>query len=81
MAVILTSATRENPLPCQHFVARVDAADLGRTAFVKITMADINAPITDDDLVSALKLWARYQIANGKTLGQLVGGTIFTVLP
>lgn len=81
MAVILTSATRQNPIPCQHFVARIDAADLGRTAFVQITPEDIAAPITDDDLVSALKLWARYQIARGKTLGQLVGGTIFSELP
>lgn len=81
MAVVLTSATRQNPLPCQHFIARVDSTDLGRTVFVPITMADISVPLTDDDLVSVLKAWAKYQVASGKTLGQLVGGTIFTVLP
>ena len=81
MAVVLTSATRQNPLPCQHFIARVDSTDLGKTVFVPITMGDINAPITDDDLVAVLKLWARYQIASGKTLAQLVGGTIFSVIP
>lgn len=81
MAVVLTSATRENPNPCQHFIARVDSTDLGKTVFVRITMGDVTAPITDDDLISVLKLWARYQLANGKTLAQLVGGTIFSVIP
>lgn len=79
MAVILQAATRERPLPCQHFLATV--ADGARSVQVRVTMADLLSPITDDEMQAVLKLWARYQIANGKTLGQLVGAPIFTVIP
>lgn len=79
MAVVLQSASRERPLPCQHFLATV--ADGARTVQVRITMQDLLGSITDEEVAAVLKLWARYQLANGKTLGQLAGGTIFSVIP
>jgi hypothetical protein len=81
MAVVLTSATRLNAAPCQHFTARVDIADLSRTIFVNVNVADLMDPMTDEEIAATLRLWARYQIAKGKTLAQLVGGTIFSVIP
>lgn len=80
MAVVLTSATRVRPIPCQHFLATV-TIDGGRTVQTEITMADLVGAMTDEELKAVLKLWARYEVANGKTLAQLVGGTIFSVIP
>jgi hypothetical protein len=81
MAVVLTSATRQNPAPCQHFIARIDAADLSRTVFVSITVDELTGAISDDDFRAVLRVWARYHTSKGKTLGQLVGQTIFAEIP
>lgn len=80
MAVVLTSATRAHALPCAHFTAQVDI-DGARSVVLTITVADLAGPISDDEIRTLLKLWARYQSANGKALAQLPGGTIFSVLP
>jgi hypothetical protein len=80
MAVILQSAVRRNPNPCMHFLATL-VADGARSVDVEITTAELSDPITDDDLRSVLKVWARYQVSRGKNLGQLVGQTIFPTIP
>lgn len=80
MAVVLTSAVRQNPSPCQHFLATI-TADGTRTVQVIVTMDDVLGPIGDDEIRALVKLWARYHTGRGKTLGSLVGQQIFAEIP
>jgi hypothetical protein len=80
VAVILATAGRINASPCNHYSGTV-VADTVRTVTVTLSAAELAEQITDDEVRAVLKLWARYQISRGKTLGQLVGKTIFPDIP
>lgn len=80
LAVVLESAARANPAPCDHFsvVINVDSA---RSVVVQIYRSDLPGPITDEEIAAMLKLWARYHTSRGISLTQLVGKTIFQEIP
>ena len=80
MAIVLTSGTRVNNAPCMHF-ATVVTIDGSRTINVQIDANTLNDPMTDAEAETILRVWARYQRSQGKTLAQMVGGTIFPNLP
>lgn len=76
MAILLDTLTRAWPAPCTHFVAVVSVDGTPR-ATVTITAAELQAPITDDDVETLMRLWVRYHRAKGDTLASLVGKAIF----
>lgn len=80
MAVVLTSGTRQNPPPCQHFSV-VCTIDGSRTETLLVDVSSLSDPITDDEMTAVLRVWAKRQIQRGKTLAQLIGQTIFTDVP
>lgn len=80
VALTLQSAVRANPAPCQHFVVTLNV-DGVRTITVELAAGTLDDPVTDDDLQALLKLWGRYQRSKGKTLAQMIGGTLFAELP
>ncbi len=80
MAVVLTSGTRVNSAPCQHF-STVVTVDGGNTINILIDANTLTDPVTDEEYAAVMRVWGKYQRSKGKTLAQMVGGTIFAVLP
>lgn len=76
MSVILQSATRVSPAPCNHFSVTVNVDGAHAVTF-QINGTDLSTPITDEEVTAVLKLWARYRISRGQSLASLIGGTIF----
>ena len=78
MAVILQSAARQNPAPCDHWSVTVNAENGLKVVTVSMTSAEVEEPVTDEDVRSLLKTWARYRRqVKGNSWAQLVGGVIF----
>lgn len=80
MAVVLTSGARVNPAPCMHFDTVV-TVDGGRTINIRIDANTLNDPVTDEEYETVMRIWGKYQRSRGKTLAQMVGGTIFPAIP
>jgi hypothetical protein len=73
MAVVLQTAVRQNPSPCDHFVATIVADGGVRSVDVPITTADLAGAISDDEFRAVLKAGRHH------TKGQNAGATGETI--
>ena len=78
MAVLLQSAVRQGPPGCDHYAVTVNVENGLRVVTVAMTAAEASEPISDEDIKTVLKCWARYRRqVKGNTWASLVGGVIF----
>jgi hypothetical protein len=79
VAITLTSATRVRPLPCNHFDLEVSVDGTPRHVFIAV--ADLDPPVTEDEIQAYVRLWARYHRNKGVALNTLVGKAIIADIP
>jgi hypothetical protein len=76
MAVVLQGAIKPNPGACAHRVATI-VADGTRTIESVFVLADLDEPLTDEEIRAVLKAWGKYHKSRGVALATLIGKTIF----
>lgn len=77
---VIVSITRENPAPCDHYVTLIDEDGRGEVE-IRLTSAELDEPVTDEDRKATAKLWAKFQRMRGRTLADMVGRQIFAEIP
>jgi len=76
MAVVLQGATKPGAGACTHRVATI-IVDGSRTITSEFVIADLDEPLTDEEVSAVLKAWGKYHRSRGVALTTLVGKTIF----
>jgi hypothetical protein len=78
MAVILQSAVRQGPPGCDHYAVTVNVENGLKLITVSMTSAEVEEPLTDEEVQATLKAWAKYRRqVKGNSWAQLLGGVIF----
>lgn len=74
MPLSVTTAVRENPVPCGHFLVTLDVDNGLRTHTFRMELSEAQSPITDAELAAFVKVAVRYHVQiKGRAFGYLVG--------